>query len=71
MINYTKIFVACLFCFSVMLACKKNTPVAPPEEKPVVVPPVVVVKPVEINFGNGVNLQPYMQTMVLLILDGS
>lgn len=56
--NCNKIFVIFLLCFSVIVACKKSTPDIPVEVKPVVAPVVVVVNPVTVNFGNGVNLQP-------------
>ncbi|KQS36764.1 hypothetical protein [Pedobacter sp. Leaf194] len=50
---FSKFLAVILICF---VGCKKSTAVASVEEKPAVVP--VVIKPVEVNFGNGVNLQP-------------
>ena len=56
MLKLSRLFSLCLMACVVTVSCKKGSSPAPDKVPPVVVPPIV--KPVTINFGNGVNLQP-------------
>ena len=56
MLKLNRLFALCLIACVVVVSCKKGGSPVPDTVPPVVVPPII--KPVTLNFGNGVNLQP-------------